>query len=111
MKTLSHNDFGRKFLVEECRKVGVGDFAKAVKMQMKDVFSNSRPEIMNKPVELTTTKLHFGGTRYWFKCPICNKRVGVLFVHPLNQSIGCRTCLNLDYRKRRYKGMIEGKIA
>jgi hypothetical protein len=29
-------------------------------------------------------------------------------VHPLTSAIGSRKCLGLEYRSRRYKGMIEG---
>jgi len=27
----------------------------------------------------------------------------------MNQEIGCRTCLGIEYRTQRYKGMIEEK--
>jgi hypothetical protein len=59
-------------------------------------------------VELTTSKTYVGGVRYWFKC-LCGRRVGVLFVHPISNILGCRECLGLEYRKRRYKGMEEVK--
>jgi hypothetical protein len=33
--------------------------------------------------------------------------VGILYVHPITHAVGCRTCLGLEYRKRRFKGMAE----
>jgi hypothetical protein len=46
----------------------------------------------------------------WFKCPLCGSRVGVLFRHPAANTVGCRRCLKLEYRKRRYKGMVENTL-
>lgn len=111
MKILNPNDLGKKHLVEEFQKVSINTFLREAKNKIKEIFLSSQIEIMDKNIELTTSNLHFGGVRYWFKCPLCNKRVGTLFIHPLNQSIGCRNCLGLEYRKRKYKGMLEGKIA
>ena len=64
----------------------------------------------NKIIGLMPSKTAFGGIRYWFKCPVCEMRIGVLFIHPLNRKVGCKKCLNLDYRSRRYKGMIENSV-
>jgi predicted RNA-binding Zn-ribbon protein involved in translation (DUF1610 family) len=61
----------------------------------------------NKIIELTPSRTAFGGIRYWFKCPNCGDRVGMLFVQPITRVIGCRKCLGLEYRSRKYKGMIE----
>jgi hypothetical protein len=69
----------------------------------------SQLKMMGIDVELIAAETRFNGVRFWFKCPLCQRRVGVLFKHPLSQAIGCRLCLNLRYRKQRYKGMIEGK--
>lgn len=58
-------------------------------------------------VEMTTSNTGFGGKRIWFKCPMCQKRIGIVYQHPINSQIGCRSCLNIDYRKRMHKGMVE----
>ena len=39
-------------------------------------------------IDLQTTPLHFGGTRWWFTCPLrrneipCNRRCGKLYLYP-----------------------------
>lgn len=100
-------DFGKTFLVEECQKVSITPFSKRAKEQIKATLLSSEIEMAGTRLELTTTPVHFGGTRYWFKCPLCSKRVGTVLVHPISAQTGCRACLGLEYRKRRYKGMVE----
>src|SRR3989344_7037969 len=107
MKTMSPNDLGKKFIVEECQKLKIGDCLKNFKLSFKETVLKSELDVFKQSVELTTTKTGFNGIRFWFKCPLCLKWIGVLFVHPLDGRIGCRECLNLEYRKRRYKGMAE----
>ncbi len=52
-------------------------------------------------VRLVTTPCNFGGTRYWFICPIanngkpCGRRVGVLF--QVGKYFGCRYCGEIAY--------------
>jgi len=110
MKTLNPNDLGKKYLVEECRRIRIEDFLKVYRNKLKELILISELEISGIETELTTSKTCYNGIRFWFKCPLCGKRSGVLHVHPLTKSIGCRKCLNLEYRKRRYKGMVEGKL-
>lgn len=62
-------------------------------------------------VQLATTPCNYGGTRYWFICPLskngvyCGKRVGVLY--KAGDYFGCRHCHNLTYScqkaNRKYK--------
>jgi len=111
MKTLNPIDLGKKYLVEECQKIRIEDFLRIYRAKLKELVLTSELEVLGLKINLTTSKTYYNGIRMWFVCPLCNKRVGVLFKHPLNKRVGCRTCLNLEYRKRRYKGMIEGKIA
>ena len=49
-------------------------------------------------VYLMYTHCFFGGKRAWFTCPLCNRRVGVLYRH--DDSLGCRECFNLTYHSR-----------
>jgi len=109
MKILNPNDLGRKCLVEECQKIRIEDFLKTYRNKLKELVLASELEILGLKIELTTSKTCYNGIRFWFKCPLCKRRAGVLLKHPLTYEIGCRQCLNLEYRKRRYKGMIEGK--
>jgi hypothetical protein len=55
-------------------------------------------------VQLEQTKCHFGGSRFWFICPLnkngkyCGRRVGVLYKD--GNYFGCRHCYNLTYSSR-----------
>src|SRR5258708_20783361 len=100
-------DFGENYLKDEVMCVKVYNLNKQLEITSKDSILASEIEIGGIKINLTTTKTMFGGTRLWFLCPICNKRVGIIYKHPLVENLGCRICLNLDYRKHRYKGMIE----
>ena len=110
MKTLNPNDLGKKYLIEECQKIRIEYFLKTYRDKLKKLILTSELEISGLKIELTTSKTWRNGIRFWFECPLCNKRVGVLFRHPLTNKIGCRECLNLEYRKRLYKGMVEENL-
>jgi len=51
-------------------------------------------------VNLVTTPCYFGGVRYWFGCPWCGRRVGVLYLAPGDVNFRCRHCNNLSYHSR-----------
>jgi hypothetical protein len=104
---MNPNDFGKKYLVEQCQKIKVVDYIRKAKSELKEVLIDSYLEADEYDVFLNTTKTGFGGTRYWFSCPLCHKRSGVLYKHPVSQILGCRECLNLDYRKHRYNKMVD----
>ncbi len=110
-KSMKPNDLGNKLLVENCQKISINTFSRQAKKKLKEMFMSSQLEVMDKSVELITSNVHFGGVRYWFKCPLCQRKMGTLYIHPLSQQLGCRGCLGLEYRARRYKGMIEEKVA
>ena len=63
-------------------------------------------EVFFQEISLQATTPHFGGTRWWFSCPLlkkgveCAKRVGKLYLPPGAKSFGCRHCYDLSYRKR-----------
>ena len=106
---MSPNDLGEKVLVEDCRKITMQEYISRARLKLKEVLMSSELSVFDIPIEFTTSKTGFGGTRHWFACPICSRRVSVLFVHPANDLIGCRLCLNLEYRTRRFKGMVENE--
>ncbi len=59
---------------------------------------------------LASKKLHHVDDKLWFICPLCRQTVGVIYKRPIkNNLIGCRICLDLKYRCRKYKGMIESE--
>lgn len=104
------NDFGKKILTEQCQQIRLSDFIGNVRKQLKRYILQSSIEANGYQLLLNSSKTGFGGTRFWFSCPICSKRVGVLYKHPASEILGCRSCLKLDYRKHRYSKMIENVI-
>lgn len=108
MKPLAPLDFGTPLTVETCQKIRIDDLLKQCREEFKEAMMTSKLNVMGINVELIAAETQFNGIRFWFKCPQCERRIGVLFRHPISQSIGCRLCLHLRYRKQRYKGMAEG---
>jgi len=107
---MSPNDFGKKFLTEQCQKIKLSDFISKASLQVKEGVLKSLIEAEGYSIPFIRSKTGFGGTRFWFSCPICNRRAGVLYKHPVSQILGCRQCLGLDYRKHRYSKMVENSI-
>ena len=101
------NDLGKNYLVDQCQRIPIKEFLKSYRRKVKELFLTSELEAAGAKIELTTSRGNFGGVLFWFKCPNCDRRIGVLFKHPVSGILGCRKCLNLEYRKRRYKGMVE----
>ncbi|MDC0977645.1 hypothetical protein OAR19_00135 [bacterium] len=109
-KLLMPNDFGKKYLTEECQKINISDLLSNYQIKFKELLLTTQIEALGVDIELATSQTYFKGNRYWFKCPICERRSGIIYKHPIRSIIGCRKCLNLDYRKHRYKGMVENDI-
>ena len=107
MKKLTPNDLGKKYLVEDCQKIKIKEVLSKFKLEIKELILTSELESMGVNIKFTTSKTNFNGVRLWFKCPVCGKRIAMLYKHPFIKIMGCRDCLNLDYKKRRYKGMLE----
>ncbi len=51
-------------------------------------------------VPLTSTPCHFGGVRWWFACPPCGRRVGILYLPSGGKLFRCRHCYDLSYQSR-----------
>lgn len=51
-------------------------------------------------VSLLTSPCNLGGIRFWFQCPGCLERVGVIYLAPGCSQFRCRHCNNLTYRSR-----------
>ena len=109
MKSMNVNNLGNTFLVEDCQKVAVSDILRDYKTQLKETILRAQFEMLNENVLITTSMTGNGGLRFWFMCPRCKRRSGVLLKHPLQNILGCRSCLKLEYKSRRFKGMIESK--
>lgn len=54
-------------------------------------------------VPIVRTACPYGGTRPWFACPICNRRVGVLYMR--GGRFACRHCQRVSYASQSEDGM------
>jgi hypothetical protein len=58
-------------------------------------------------VRIDSTRCHFGGVRYWFRCPLvtkgvlCGNRCRCVYATPDGTCFGCRECNRLTYESRR----------
>lgn len=102
------NDLGEFNLVEYSQKIKIDDIVRQVNKEVKHQILQSQIEVMGFKLNLSTSHTRFNGKRYWFSCPICNNRVGTIYRHPISPQVGCRNCLKIQYKKQRFKGMIEG---
>lgn len=85
----------RKEILEELVKVDIRLLQeKGLNPSSSFRFKNPHTGDFSENVEATATPCFFGGARYWFLCPLCRKRVAVLY---LKNSFGCRDCHNLMY--------------
>jgi hypothetical protein len=57
------------------------------------------------PVRLQKTPCHFGGVRWWFTCPHCERRAGTIHLCPRSTHFACRKCLGLVYHSQREHGL------
>jgi hypothetical protein len=66
-------------------------------LDLKRVAVRSHPP--GHRIYLTRTQ-QYRGRRWWFSCPWCHRRAGMLYGHRGYQGaevVGCRTCLELTY--------------
>lgn len=67
----------------------LGQHAKAIRLDY-----SFRGKSYGYDVGITTSSCHYGNYRYWFNCPKCGKRVGVLYCAGL---FVCRHCIGANY--------------
>ncbi len=100
-------DLGASRLVEQTQSVNIDDLVRKTRKMLKKQLVEAQIEALGTSLHLTTSKTRFNGERLWFICPLCDKRAGTLYQQATSNTLGCRRCLSLYYRKQRYKGMIE----
>jgi hypothetical protein len=62
---------------------------------------------IEQPVYFSWTRPQFGGRRPWFLCPLCIRRVALLYLR--GERWSCRKCCNLAYRSElELKGYRDG---
>lgn len=108
VKSMKVNNYGR-ITVEQCQILEINPLIRELRQEAQNLIQKAEIKVENLTIKLTTSKTK-AGVRYWFQCPLCSKRVGKLYKHPLNNALGCRICLNLDYNSHRFKGMLERNL-
>lgn len=71
---MSPNDFGKKILAEQCQKIRLSNFTGKANHQIKEAVLKSLVGAEGYNIQFTRSKTGFGGTRFWFSCPICGRR-------------------------------------
>lgn len=56
-----------------------------------------RGKAYRQTIHTTATPCHYGNFRYWWRCPSCNRRAGVLYCHG---EFICRKCIGLSYESQ-----------
>ncbi len=102
-KWLEANYWGKNYL-EQFSKITIKSVFKKLEMQLREELLKAELE----GIEIVYTKANYGWYRTWFKCPVCEIKVFTLY--DINWEFKCRKCSWLQYKKQRYKGMIEGSI-
>jgi|SRR5208283_3598141 len=97
-----------KSTCEESISVSIFDLRRKGLISCGSQFSISRDGTEQK-LKLTTTEPFFGGTRYWFSCPGCARRVAILYLPFGADFFACRYCYSLTYAScQNRKGPMEG---
>lgn len=68
------------------------DFAQAMRVSDIDLSGELSVYVLGHRVAVESTPCHFGGVRFWFLCPFCERRCAVIYKK------GCRLCANGRYR-------------
>jgi hypothetical protein len=65
-------------------------------VQLRVRWQSLAPEVITS-VDLEPTTPTYGGRRWWFRCPGCERRCRVLYLPHGGSRFGCRVCLDLAY--------------
>lgn len=103
MKSIKPYDLGKT--TDSLRAVKLSGLIKEAREKFKLEFVKSTLDIKGVNIKLTTSKTRFGGERIWLVCPVCQKKRAIVYY---DYVLACRVCLQLKYRKQRFKGTIEG---
>lgn len=109
-KTINPYDLGKINIADICHKVSINSFVKKANTKLKEKLLVSEIDALGFKIKLGTSDTRFGGKRLWFMCPVCGRRIGIIYKHPISNLIGCRKCLHLVYAKQRFKGMAELEV-
>jgi hypothetical protein len=54
---------------------------------------------------------HLGGTRWWYVCPLCNRRMSALYLPPNTSHFGCRLCHGLTYKSSQQSHVVPALVS
>ena len=87
--------FSWQWLVNDRQVAGISirvDFNQGMVLSYR---MKSTGEVVEQRVQTQTTPCHLGGQRHWFACPLCSKRVAVVYAP--GRYFACRQCCGLGY--------------
>lgn len=90
-------DFDKNDYIEEATTINVDSILDKLWKSFLVSIKTEGIDINGVKVKVTKTKTNFEGSRHWFTCPTCKKRVKLLYSHPRYNTIACRDCLGLKY--------------
>lgn len=76
------------------------DGALYVELDYTVTYQGKREEC-NERVQVVWTRPNYGGYRFWWICPVCERRKGVLYRPNRGKYFACRTCYGLTYDSTR----------
>ena len=62
-------------------------------------YDESERKEVKLSIGLTSTPCNYGGVRWWFRCPYCQRRAAVLFI--MGSALRCATCSRMSYASQR----------
>lgn len=84
--------------------ITISTTAKTIRLNYVQTESGGTKKDFDYTVKLAETPCRYGGTRFWFICPLvksgvpCNRRIGVLYKN--GGYFGCRHCYDLSYKSQ-----------
>lgn len=78
--------------------ISIGEFELFLDKKLAEVSALSLKHKSPLRIIITHTIPNYGGKRYWFICPGCKRRVGVLYKPEHGDIFKCRDCYNLIYQ-------------
>jgi hypothetical protein len=86
----------KKLTVEKCERLSIFE----LRIQGVLISNESDDYLYGNGVKipLTKTPCYFGGERFWFICPDCHRRAGILYRPGYSSFFLCRHCHDLTYQ-------------
>lgn len=100
---LSPSDLDKNLSLENLKKINIDMLVRKVNKDLKRSLLEAQIETNYGKVGLTTSRTRFNGVKYWFSCPSCAKRAGVLYLSVGDPVMKCRRCIQLLYFKQKFK--------